>query len=67
MIQIRKGQAPAQLERAEFGRRFRADLTDPDYDLSSEWIAAKRRTKTVVDLRAGRLLAGPVLSRPRPK
>jgi multimeric flavodoxin WrbA len=29
MIEIRKGQAPAQLERAEFGRRFRASFIDP--------------------------------------
>jgi multimeric flavodoxin WrbA len=82
MIQIRKGQAPAQLERTEFSRRFRATFidpafraedrslerleeiawqayadgrkapytqkagpgyADPDYDLSSEWIATKQR------------------------
>jgi multimeric flavodoxin WrbA len=82
MIQIRKGQALAQLGRAEFSRRFRAGFVDPafraedqslgrleeiawqayaegrkapytqkagpgyadpDYDLSSEWIATKQR------------------------
>jgi len=82
LIEIRKGQAPAQLARAEFGVRFRASFTDPafraedqsiarleeiawqaytagrkapltqkagpgyvdpDYDLSSEWIATKQR------------------------
>ena len=82
MIEIRTGQAPAPLDRAEFGRRFRATFidpafrtedpsiarlediawnaytegrkapftqkagpgyADPDYDLSTEWIATKRR------------------------
>ena len=82
MIEIRKGQAPAPLERAEFGIRFRASFVDPafraedgsiakleeiawqgyiegrkspitqkagpgykdpDYDLSSEWVATKKR------------------------
>ena len=82
MIEIRKGQAPAQLGRAEFGMRFRAAFTDPafnseaqsiarleeiawqgysegrkapitqkagpgyadpDYDLSTEWVATKKR------------------------
>jgi multimeric flavodoxin WrbA len=82
MTQIRKGQAPAPLQRAQFSERFRqffvdpafraedagierleaiawdaykegrkAPLTqkagpgyaDPDYDLSSEWVATKKR------------------------
>jgi multimeric flavodoxin WrbA len=82
MIQIRKGQAPAQLLRTEFSVRFRAGFTDPafraedqsiarleeiawdaytggrkapitqkagpgyvdpDYALSSEWVATKQR------------------------
>ncbi|MDO9007581.1 MAG: flavodoxin family protein [Thiobacillus sp.] len=82
MIEIRKGQAPAPLTRAEFSTRFRASFIDPafraedasiarleeiawqahteyrkspftqkagpgyddpDYDLSSEWIATKQR------------------------
>ncbi len=82
MIRIRKGQAPAQLERAQFSARFRATFVDPafraedpsiarleeiawqayeegrkapftqkagagyadpDYDLSTEWIATKGR------------------------
>ena len=82
MIEIRTGQAPSPLDRAEFGRRFRATFidpafraedpsisrlediawnaytegrkapftqkagpgyADPDYDLSTEWIATKRR------------------------
>jgi multimeric flavodoxin WrbA len=82
MIRIRKGQAPAPLERAEFGTRFRASFhdpafraedpsiarleeiawqayaegrkapftqkagpgyADPDYDLSTDWIATKQR------------------------
>ena len=82
MIQIRKGQAPSPLERAEFGRRYRASFidaafraedasigrleaiawqaytegrktpftqkagpgyADPDYDLSTEWVATKLR------------------------
>ncbi len=82
MIKIRTGQAPAQLERAEFGIRFRASFidpefrkednsiarleeiawqgyadgrkapftqkagpgyVDPDYDLSTEWVATKQR------------------------
>ena len=82
VIEIRKGQAPPQLTRAEFGVRFRCSFldpafrteeqslarleeiawqayvdgrkapftqkagpgyVDPDYDLSTEWIATKRR------------------------
>ena len=82
VIEIRKGQAPAQLERDEFSARFRAAFydpafraedqsierleeiawqayaegrkapmtekagvgyADPDYDLSSEWVATKKR------------------------
>jgi multimeric flavodoxin WrbA len=82
IIEIRKGQAPAQLERDEFSARFRAAFydpafraedqsierleeiawqaysegrkapmtekaglgyADPDYDLSSEWVATKKR------------------------
>ncbi|QHE86997.1 flavodoxin family protein [Hydrogenophaga sp. BPS33] len=82
MIQIRKGQAPAPLQREQFGERFRAlfmdpafraedesierlegiawdayiegrkapqtqkagpGYADPDYDLSSEWIATRQR------------------------
>lgn len=82
VIEIRKGQAPGQLDRAEFSVRFRATFVDPefraedasiarleaiawdafmtgrkapftqkagpgyadpDYDLSTEWIATKRR------------------------
>ena len=82
VIEIRKGQAPTPLERAEFGVRFRASYidpayraedqsiarleeiawgaytegrkspftqkagpgyADPDYDLSTEWIATKER------------------------
>ena len=82
MIEIRTGQAPAQLARAEFSARFRASFidpafrtedqsiarleeiawqaytegrkapftqkagpgyADPDYELSTEWIATKRR------------------------
>jgi multimeric flavodoxin WrbA len=82
VIEIRKGQAPAPIERAEFGVRYRASFidpafraedpslarleeiawqaysegrkapftqkagpsyADPDYDLSTEWIATKQR------------------------
>ena len=82
MIEIRKGQAPAQLERAEFSIRFRASFmdpafraedpsitrleevawqaytegrkapltqkagpgyADPEYELSTEWVATKQR------------------------
>ncbi|MDO8534144.1 MAG: NADPH-dependent FMN reductase, partial [Xanthobacteraceae bacterium] len=82
MIEIRKGQAPTPIERAEFSVRFRASYidpafraedqsiarleelawaaytegrkapftqkagpgyADPDYDLSTEWIATKQR------------------------
>ena len=82
MIEIRKGQAPAPLERAEFSLRFRASFidpafrpedrsiarleeiawqaftagrkapftqkagmgyVDPNYDLSTEWVATKQR------------------------
>ena len=85
MIEIRKGQAPAHLERARFSTRFRASFTDPafraedpaierleevawqayvegrkapltqkagpgyadpDYDLSTEWVATKQRLDT---------------------
>ncbi|MBS1214244.1 MAG: NADPH-dependent reductase, partial [Proteobacteria bacterium] len=47
MIEVRKGQAPAPLTRAEFSTRFRASFIDPafdpDYDLSSEWADTKQR------------------------
>ena len=82
MIEIRKGQAPAPVARAQFSERFRASFTDPafraedrsitrleeiawqaytegrkapitqkagpgyadpDYDLSTEWVATKKR------------------------
>ena len=32
MTDVRKGQAPAQLDRGEFGRRFRASFYDPTFD-----------------------------------
>ncbi|MCM2338039.1 MAG: NADPH-dependent FMN reductase, partial [Lysobacter sp.] len=39
MIRIRKGQAPAPLERAEFGARFRASFHDPAFRLEDQAIA----------------------------
>ena len=39
MIRIRKGQAPAQLPRAEFGVRFRASYVDPAFRAEDEAIA----------------------------
>ena len=39
MIEIRKGQAPAQLDRAEFGLRFRASFVDPEFRAEDSSIA----------------------------
>jgi multimeric flavodoxin WrbA len=39
MIEIRKGQAPAKLERDEFGVRFRASFTDPAFAVEQDAIA----------------------------
>ena len=39
MIEIRKGQAPAQLDRAEFGLRFRASFIDPEFRAEDSSIA----------------------------
>lgn len=38
-IQVRKGQAPGKLERAEFGARFRHSLVDPAFRAEDEAIA----------------------------
>lgn len=46
MIEIRKGQAPAPLERAPFSVRFRASFDDPATPLSGVadvWLCAQRR------------------------
>jgi hypothetical protein len=65
VIEIRKGQAPAPLPRAEFGTRFRASFADPAFR-GEDGVAC--RTKAVPELRAGRLQAvQPALTRPRPK
>ena len=39
MIQIRKGQAPAQLARVEFSVRFRAAFVDPAFRAEDPSIA----------------------------
>jgi len=39
MIQIRKGQAPAHLARAEFSVRFRASFIDPEFRAEDPSIA----------------------------
>jgi multimeric flavodoxin WrbA len=39
MIEIRKGQAPGRLERAEFGTRFRASFADPAFHAEEQSIA----------------------------
>ncbi|MDP3635977.1 MAG: NADPH-dependent FMN reductase, partial [Azonexus sp.] len=39
MIEIRKGQAPAPLDRAEFSARFRAAYFDPAYRAEDQSIA----------------------------
>ncbi|MDP1673672.1 MAG: flavodoxin family protein [Burkholderiales bacterium] len=39
MIQIRKGQAPARLDRTEFASRFRAAFIDPAYQVEEQSIA----------------------------
>ncbi len=39
VIEIRKGQAPAPIERAEFGARFRASFVDPAFRAEDESIA----------------------------
>ena len=38
MIEVRKGQAPAMLSRAEFGLRFRAPYRDPLFNIEAEAI-----------------------------
>ena len=40
VIEIRKGQAPAPLKRAEFGTRFRASFADPAFRTQDKAIAA---------------------------
>ena len=40
VIEIRKGQAPAPLERAEFGARFRASFADPAFRAQDKAIAS---------------------------
>ena len=40
VIEIRKGQAPAPLERAEFGTRFRASFADPAFRAQDKAIAS---------------------------
>ncbi len=39
MIDVRKGQAPGQLTRAEFGARFKASYQDPAFEVEAEAIA----------------------------
>ena len=39
MPQVRKGQAPPKLDRAEFGRRFRNNYVDPAFDSEREALA----------------------------
>jgi len=40
MTDVRRGQAPAMLDRAEFGRRFRMQFFDPAFDAQAQAIAS---------------------------
>ena len=42
MIEIRKGQAPAQLARAEFSVRFRAAFVDPAFRAEGKGVTEPR-------------------------
>jgi hypothetical protein len=68
MTTIRKGQAPAELSRAEFGRRFRERFYDPAYAPEREaigrleqiaWEAQQEGRKAPVTRPAGRGFADP--------
>ena len=68
MIEVRKGQAPPILTRAEFGARFRAPYFDPLFNIESEaiarleeiaWRAYKDGRKSPITSKAGPGFADP--------
>jgi multimeric flavodoxin WrbA len=68
MTDIRKGQAPGQLSRAEFGERYQASFRDPAFQAEKEalarieeiaWLAYKAERKAPVTRKAGPGYADP--------
>ncbi len=68
MTEARKGQAPGQLEREEFGKRYRLSYVDPAYDGEKEaiarleeiaWQAYKAERKSPLTRKAGAGYADP--------
>jgi len=68
MVDVRKGQAPGQLARGEFGVRFRKGFDDPAFDVESEaiarleeiaWLAYKDERKAPRTRKAGPGYADP--------
>jgi len=68
MTEVRKGQAPEQLEREEFGRRFRRNFVDPAFRAEDEalgrveqiaWVAYAEGRKAPITRKAGPGYADP--------
>lgn len=68
MTKVRKGQAPGQLDRAEFGRRFRQSFFDPEFRTEDDaigrleaiaWKAYDGERKAPVTRKAGPAFADP--------
>ena len=68
MTDVRKGQAPGQLSRAEFGERYQASFRDPAFQAEKEalarieeiaWLAYKAERKAPVTRKAGPGYADP--------
>jgi multimeric flavodoxin WrbA len=68
MTDVRQGQAPGQLSRAEFGERYQAAFRDPAFQAEKEalarieeiaWLAYKAERKAPVTRKAGRGYADP--------
>jgi multimeric flavodoxin WrbA len=68
MTDVRQGQAPGQLSRAEFGERYQAAFRDPAFQAEKEalarieeiaWLAYKAERKAPVTLKAGPGYADP--------
>ena len=68
MIEVRKGQAPAPLERVEFNARFRASYVDPAYRAEDQsiarleeiaWVAYTEGRKAPITQKAGPGYANP--------
>ena len=68
MTEVRRGQAPGQLSRAEFGERYQASFRDPAFQSEKEalarieeiaWLAYKAERKSPVTRKAGAGCADP--------